>query len=100
MTRLALMISATLLANAALADEHLEEACVYQAKVVSAIQLARLKRVPERSVSEHILATDSDWPEQYNVAIPLIAPWVYEQKRRVIRKKDLSAVWAELCLQQ
>jgi len=100
MTRLALMLSATLLAQAALADGHLEETCGYQAKVVSAIQQARLKRVPERSVSEHNLATDPDWPDQYNVAIPLIAPWVYEQKRRVIRKQDLSAVWAELCLQQ
>ena len=100
MIRLALMLSATLLAQAALADGHLEETCGYQAKVVSAIQQARLKRVPERSVSEHILATDTDWPDQYNVAIPLIAPWVYEQKRRVIRKKNLSAVWAELCLQQ
>ena len=100
MTRLALMLSAALLAQAALADGHVEETCGYQAKVVSAIQQARLKRVPERSVSEHILATDPDWPGQYNVAIPLIVPWVYEQKRRVIRKKNLSAVWAELCLQQ
>ena len=100
MIRLALMLSATLLAQAALADGHLEETCGYQAKVVSAIQQARLKRVPERSVSEHILATDTDWPDQYNVAIPLIAPWVYEQKRRVIRKNDLSAIWGELCLQQ
>ena len=100
MIRLALMLSATLLAQAALADGHLEETCGYQAKVVSAIQQARLKRVPVRSVSEHILAQDPDWPERFNVAIPLIAPWVYEQKRRVIRNNDLSAIWGQLCLQQ
>jgi hypothetical protein len=30
----------------------------------------------------------------------LIAPWVYEQKMRDIREKDLSAAWLELCLKQ
>ena len=69
-------------------------------QVVAAIQQARLDRVPERDVQDHILANGPEWPENYNNAIPLITPWVYEQKRRVIRNEDLGAAWSELCLQQ
>ena len=69
-------------------------------KRAAAIQAARLERVAERKVEEHILASEPAWPEQYNNAIPLIAPWVYEQKRSVIRDEDLGAAWNELCLTQ
>ncbi|WP_299689651.1 hypothetical protein [uncultured Tateyamaria sp.] len=99
MTRFALSCAAALFALPAFADEK-AESCGYQAEVVAAVQQARLDRVPEREVSAHILAQEPTWPERFNNAIPLIAPWVYEQKRRVIRKEDLSAAWNELCLQQ
>ncbi|WP_299043550.1 hypothetical protein [uncultured Tateyamaria sp.] len=84
----------------ALAQETKEETCALQAQVVAAVQQARLDRVDERDVQAHILAQSPEWPEKYNNAIPLIAPWVYEQKRRVIRKESLSDAWNELCLQQ
>lgn len=106
MTRFALMIAATVCAAPLLASEdaatpeNLTEVCGYQAQIVAAIQQARLDRVAEREVPDHILASDPEWPENYNAAIPLITPWVYEQKRRVIRNEDLSAAWNELCLQQ
>ena len=74
--------------------------CGYQAQVVAAVQQARRDRVPERDVSAHILDQQPAWPENYNNAIPLITPWVYEQRRRIIRTEDLSAAWNELCLQQ
>lgn len=100
MSRLALFIAAVLLAAPVAADQKKVESCGYQAQIVSAIQQARLDRVPERDVPAHILATSPEWPENYNGAIPLIAPWVYEQKRRAIRNDDLGAAWNELCLQQ
>jgi hypothetical protein len=75
------------------------ESCGHQAMVVAAIQQARLDRVKERKVQEHLLA-NATWPEQYNTAIPLLTPWVYEMKMREVRKKDLGAAWTELCLQQ
>mmetsp|Transcript_22607 Transcript_22607/g.36970 ORF Transcript_22607/g.36970 Transcript_22607/m.36970 type:complete len:101 (-) Transcript_22607:6338-6640(-) len=100
MTRYALTLVAAMLASPALAIENLEEKCGYQAQVVAAIQQARLDRVAERDVPEHLLAASPEWPENYNATIPLITPWVYEQKRRIIRNEDLSAVWNELCLQQ
>jgi len=109
MTRFALILAIAAFATPAFAqDEEVqdievadkEETCGYQAEVVSAIQQARLDRVPERGVQEHILAQSPTWPEKYNNAIPLITPWVYEQKRKVIRKEDLGAAWSELCLQQ
>ncbi len=100
MTRFALILAATAFAAPALAQESKEETCGYQAQVVAAIQQARIDRVAERGVQDHILAQSPDWPENYNNAIPLITPWVYEQPRRVIRNEDLSAAWSELCLQQ
>jgi len=77
-----------------------EESCGYQADVVAAIQQARLDRVRERDVPDAIAATNPAWPDNYNAAIPLITPWVYEKKMRIIRKEDLGAAWKELCLQQ
>lgn len=99
MTRFALILATAALATPAIAQDK-EETCGFQAQVVAAIQQARLDRVPERDVQDHILANGPEWPENYNNAIPLITPWVYEQKRRVIRNEDLGAAWSELCLQQ
>ncbi len=98
MIRLAIL--ACLLAAPVHAAESKAESCGYQADVVAAIQQARLDRVKEREVPDTIAATNPAWPENYNAAIPLITPWVYEKKRRVIRNEDLSAVWKELCMQQ
>jgi len=77
-----------------------EKSCGYQAEIVAAIQKARLDRVKERDVPQAIADTNPTWPATYNAAIPLMTPWVYEKKRRVIRNEDLSAAWKELCLQQ
>lgn len=78
----------------------LEKECGIQARLIAAIQQARLDRVPERKVQEHLLAQGPDWPENYNAVIPIVTPWVYEQKRRTIRNQDLSAAWKEQCLLQ
>ena len=100
MIRFAVAAALALSAAPALAQETKEESCALQAEVVAAIQQARLDRVKERDVQAHILAQDPTWPEKFNNAIPLIAPWVYEQKRRTIRNESLSDAWNELCLQQ
>lgn len=100
MTRFALILATAAFASPVLAQETKEESCGYQAQVVAAIQTARLDRVAEREVQDHIIASSPEWPEKFNNAIPLITPWVYEQKRKIIRNEDLSAAWNELCLQQ
>ena len=84
--------------SSAMADEK-AESCGYQADVANAIKEARLDRVKERNVEAHILAQDNGWPENFNAAIPLMTPWVYEMKRRDL-KKDIGAAWLELCLGQ
>lgn len=91
---------ACLLASPVLAADSKEVSCGYQADVVAAIQKARLERVKEQNVAATIKASGPTWPENYSAAIPLITPWVYQQKRRDIRNKDLGAVWKELCLKQ
>lgn len=100
MIRFAVSLSFALCAAPALAQETKEESCAFQAEVVAAIQQARLDRVAERDVPAHIVELSPTWPEKYNNAIPLITPWVYEQKRRTIRNESLSDAWNELCLQQ
>jgi len=97
---LRIAIAAALLATPLAAAETKEQSCQYQADVVAAIQKARLDKVKERDVVEAVAETGPAWPESYNAAIPLITPWVYEQKMRDVRKKDLGAAWLELCLQQ
>lgn len=97
---LRIVLAVALLATPLAAEETKEQSCKYQADVVAAIQKARLDRVKERDVPQAIADTGPTWPENYNAAIPLIAPWVYEQKMRDVRKKDLGAAWLELCLQQ
>jgi hypothetical protein len=88
------------LSTAAFAADTKEQSCAYQAAIVSAVQAARVDGVKERKVSETLLANDPTWPEGYNAAIPIITPWVYEQKRKDLKSKDLGAAWSELCLQQ
>lgn len=96
MIRLAIALS--LLAAPAWAADSKEASCGYQAQVVAAIQKARLDRVKERDVPEAIAASNPTWPENYNAAIPLITPWVYEKKMREVRENDLSNAWNEVCL--
>ncbi len=88
------------LATPVVAQDSKEVSCQYQADIVSAIQQARLDKVKERDVQKTILASNPAWPENYSAAIPLMTPWVYEQKMRTVRNEDLSAAWNELCLQQ
>ncbi len=93
-------LACLLMASPAVAGETKAQSCGYQSDVVAAIQKARLERVKERDVVATIVATNPKWPANYNAAIPLITPWVYEKKRRVIKNEDLAAAWKELCLQQ
>ena len=98
MIRLAVLFLATLNVNAAIAASDKETTCSYQAQVVSAIRQARLDGVKERDVQATILAAGPEWPENYNAAIPLLTPWVYDKRRREIKNQDLAAGYKELCL--
>jgi len=89
-----------LLAAPVVAKDSKEVSCGYQSEVIAAIQQARLDKVKERNVPKHIADTDPTWPDNYNAAIPLMTPWVYEQKMRDVRNNDLGATWKELCLAQ
>lgn len=76
------------------------ETCGYQSDVVRAVQQARLDDVAERRVEKTIRDSDPDWPAKYNVVIPLVTPWVYEQPIQKVRENDLGDAWNELCVQQ
>ena len=97
---LRIAIAVAVLATPLAAAETKEQSCQYQADVVAAVQQARLDRVKERDVPKAVSDTAPTWPESYNAAVPLITPWVYDQKMRDVRKKDLGAAWLELCLLQ
>jgi hypothetical protein len=100
LTALSTALLSAVIAAPVMADVTAEESCGYQGDVVAAIQQARLDRVKERTLSETLTAAEPSWPDNFNAAIPLIAPWVYEQKMKVIRNEDLGEVWKERCLDQ
>ncbi|NUH64831.1 hypothetical protein HTT03_05890 [Sulfitobacter sp. S0837] len=83
----------------ALAASKKEVSCTHQAAVVAAVQQARLDRVKERQVPAAVEAK-ATWPKDYNTAIPLVTPWVYQMKMRDVKKNDLAAAWKEMCLAQ
>ncbi|WP_422049527.1 hypothetical protein [Shimia sp.] len=87
-----------MMGTAAFAADNKEEVCGYQGAVMTAIQEARLDRVKERDLQEHLKANNPSWPESYNVAIPQFAPIVYEAKRRDLKKIDLGAQIEQQCL--
>ena len=92
---------AVVLAGAAQADTISKDAdCGYQADVVAAIQKARLERVKEGKVAEHIAATNPEWPERYNAAVTVLAGPIYDLKRRDLKSVDLGQQWKTACLGQ
>ncbi len=93
-------IAFCLMAGPVLAADSKAVSCDYQAQVVGAIQQARIDRVKERDVPKHIADSNPTWPDNYNAAIPIMTPWVYQQKMRDVKKKDLAEAWKELCLKQ
>lgn len=100
MFRVLSVIACAALASPAVAATEKETDCGYQSDVVAAVQAARIARVGERKVPEHIAATSPAWPDNYNAVIPLVAPWVYNMEMRDVRQADLAAAWKELCLSQ
>ena len=74
--------------------------CVYQSQVVAAIQAARLERVKEAKLAEHIASTNPEWPERYNNMIAIMAGPIYDLKRRDIKSVDLGAQWKDRCIAQ
>lgn len=93
-----LAFAATLLATPLLAADSDKESCAHQADIVAAIQQARLDNVAQADVGQTILSNAPTWPENYNAAIPVITPWVYEQKLEDLRDQDLAEIWMEMCL--
>lgn len=100
MLRFTVAISLAVFAAPAFAQSEKDQNCGYQAQVVSAVQQARLDRVKERDVQKVILGSDPSWPRNFNAAIPLIAPWVYELPMDQVRDNDLGDIWRANCLQQ
>jgi hypothetical protein len=74
--------------------------CKYQGQVVAAIQTARLERVKEGDLAEHIASTNPEWPERYNNAIGVLGGPIYDLKRRDIKTVDLGMQWNDTCLAQ
>lgn len=104
MLRLALMLSLAVAAAPAVAQDQAEKSpeekatsCGHQADVAAAIVQARLDRVAERKLPEE-LAKTATWPEQYNVLIPIFAPFFYEQKRSDLRDLDTRTSTFEQCM--
>lgn len=100
MIRLLSVFLSVAVAFPAFAAPSKSEDCGYQSEVVAAVQAARVARVGERKVPDHVAETSPEWPDKYNAVIPLVAPWVYGMKMREVKSIDLAAAWNEMCLSQ
>ena len=98
MLRFSLIIALSMVSLPAAAQSEKEVSCRHQADVVNAIKEARLDGVKERELPT-ALAKDASWPEKYNNIIPILAPAIYEKKRRDLKKEDLGTWWFDQCLQ-
>ncbi|MFK7881367.1 hypothetical protein [Roseobacter sp.] len=97
MLRFSLACALAMTAVPVLAETEKEISCRYQSDVVAAIKQARLDRIAERKLPE-VLAENATWPEKYNNIIPIVAPSIYEKKRRELRDEDLAGWWREQCM--
>ncbi|MDF1727003.1 MAG: hypothetical protein P1U53_04545 [Sulfitobacter sp.] len=90
-----------MLAPAAQAQSAKEKDCLYQGQVVAAIQQARLERVREAKVIEHVSGA-GDWPARYDNSIPIFAGWIYgsEVKMKDLREQNFGEAWRQTCLSQ
>lgn len=90
-------VMALLVPNAAFALGK-EETCALQREVVAQIQQARLDRVSEGDVIPNLMAANPDWPESVSGAMPNLVSWIYQQRRRDLRKVELGPVVQQQCL--
>lgn len=97
MLRSTLIFALTLTSLPAFAQSEKEVSCGHQADLTAAIVKARLDGVAERNLQQE-LAKVATWPEKYAVAIPVFAPFIYEQKRSDLKKSDLRASTFEQCM--
>ena len=100
MLRLCLAALLAVTAVPAFAQSEKEVSCGFQSDVVKAIQQARIDKVRERDVQKTILESDPEWPDNFDNAIPLITPWVYELPMKQVQENDLGAIWNQNCMQQ
>ncbi|SIT77083.1 hypothetical protein [Pontibaca methylaminivorans] len=96
MIRIAAALAAVLFATP-LAARDVPDDCTYQARVVAALQQARLAGTSEPDAPQAVLGAGRAWPENYDAAIPLVAPWVYEQPLKALKREDLSKLWLDAC---
>ena len=100
MIRVMSVVLSVVLAGPVVAATAKDKDCGFQADVVAAVQAARVARVGERKVPNHVAETSPKWPEKYNNILPLVTPWVYGMKMSEVKSSDLGAAWNEMCLSQ
>lgn len=98
MLRPTLVLALAVIAAPAFAQSEKEVSCGHQADLAAAIAKARLDGVRERDLPAE-LAKVATWPKQYaDVAIPVFAPFIYEQKRSELKKSDLRQSTFDQCM--
>ncbi len=97
-TMSAVLVAAVLVGAGSAEAAGKKKDCRYQRDIVTAVQKARLDRVPERKVTEMVLGGEVTWPERYNAAIQIFASEIYKLKRRDLKTTDVGAQWEQVCL--
>ncbi|MEO9819626.1 MAG: hypothetical protein ABJQ34_08645 [Paracoccaceae bacterium] len=97
LTRIAVVCALTFSAAPVFAKSA-AESCSFQARVVGAIQTARLNRVPKDDVVPGLMEANPSWPKTMEQAMPALVDWIYDQRRRDLKDVDLGAVSEQQCI--
>ncbi|TCL09926.1 hypothetical protein BXY66_1993 [Shimia isoporae] len=93
----ALALGVTLVMPASAGEK--EDTCKLQGEVMGAVQQARLERVKQGDVVDTVMAANPDWPASMAAAMPQVVDFVYSQKRKDLKKVDLSQTAEAQCLE-
>ena len=98
-TRSVLSFALLALPGTAFAQQSKEAACGLQGEIVASIQQARLDRVSKDNVVATVLADNPEWPASVENAMPPLVAWIYDQRRRDLKKVNLSDTVKTQCLE-
>lgn len=95
---LSLMAAMAICATPALAQSEKESSCRIQGELMGLIQQARLDGVRQANLTETVAAARPDFSEKLLQTVPNLGSFVYDQRRRDLRKLDLAALTEQQCL--
>lgn len=76
------------------------EQCEASARLIGAVQQARLDRVRKAKAADTVLSSGGSWPKNIQSALPTIVDYVYTLPRKQLNSQNLGEITRAQCLAQ